>query len=200
MTKVEADKLPAFEIVAIAASAGGIRALGVVLKALPEDFRAPILVVQHMDPRRDSLIAQILQRHTRLTVSEARNGTEIETGHIYVAPPNRHLLVEPGGVISLTRTEQVHFVRPSADLLFESVAASFGARAVAVVLTGSGRDGASGIEAVKQKGGTTIAQDKDTAEVSGMPGAAIATGCIDFVLPLEEIGPALATLVTRRPS
>jgi two-component system chemotaxis response regulator CheB len=187
-----------FEIVAIAASAGGIGAIRKVVGVLPADFAAPILVVQHIDPRHESLMAQILQRQTSLKVSEAQQGVVIEAGHLYVAPPDRHLLVEPGGVLNLTRTELVHFVRPSADLLFESVAAGYGARAIAVVLSGSGSDGASGIQAIKQKGGTTIAQDQETSEVFGMPGAAVATGCVDFVLPLDDIGPALVTLVMRQ--
>lgn len=192
------EERPNFEVVAVAASAGGIRALCRMVEVLPENFPAAVLVVQHIDPRHESLVAQILQRHTRLKVSEARQTTTIETGHLYVAPPDRHLLVEPGGVLNLTRTELVHFVRPSADLLFESVAAGYGERAIAVVLSGSGSDGASGIEAIKQKGGTTFAQDQETSEVFGMPSAAIATGCVDFVLPLDEIGPALVTLVMKR--
>lgn len=192
------DSPAGFEIVAVAASAGGISALSKMVEALPADFPAPVLVVQHIDPRHESLIAQILQRHTGLKVLEARQGVEIQPGHIYVAPPDRHLLVERGGVLNLTRTELVHFVRPSGDLLFESVAASYGERAIAVVLSGSGSDGATGIQAINQKGGTTIAQDQQTSEVYGMPAAAVATGCVDFVLPLAEIGPALVTLVMKQ--
>lgn len=197
MPEIKTEDHENFEVVAIAASAGGISALSQIVPALPADFPAPILVVQHIDPRHESLIAQILQRHTPLKVAEARQNTTIQAGHLYVAPPDRHLLVEPGGVLNLTRTQLVHFVRPSADLLFESVAAGYGERAIAVVLSGSGSDGASGIQAIKQKGGTTIAQDKETSEMFGMPGAAIATGSVDFVLPLDEIGPALVTLVMK---
>jgi two-component system chemotaxis response regulator CheB len=91
----------------------------------------------------------------------------------------------------------VHFVRPSADLLFESVAASYRERAIAVVLTGSGSDGSMGVKAIKKMGGTVVAQDERSAEFPGMPGAAIHSGSVDFVLPLEEIAPALVTLVMK---
>jgi two-component system chemotaxis response regulator CheB len=114
---------------------------------------------------------------------------------VYIAPPNRHLLVNPDGTMSLSQSDLVHFVRPSADLLFESVAASYRERVIAVVLTGTGSDGSMGVEAVKKMGGTVIAQDAETAEFSGMPNAAIQTGCVDFVLTLDEIGPALVKLV-----
>ena len=117
---------------------------------------------------------------------------------MYVVPPDHHLLVNADGSLSLTRTELVHFVRPSADLLFDSAAASFGPRAIGVVLTGTGSDGAFGVEAIKRVGGTVIAQDEATAEFFGMPGAAIKTGAVDFVLPLEQIPEALTSLVAER--
>src|SRR5204863_1576225 len=125
---------------------------------------------------------------------EACEGDRIEPGRTYIAPPNRHLLVNAGGVLSLTQTELVHFVRPSADLLFESVAASYKERAIAVVLSGSGQDGAMGVKAIKKMGGTVIVQDAKNAEFTGMPEAAQATGKADFVLPLDDIAPALTQL------
>jgi two-component system chemotaxis response regulator CheB len=115
---------------------------------------------------------------------------------VYIAPPNKHLLVDAEGTLSLTQSELVHFVRPSADLLFESVAASFKHRAIAVVLSGSGSDGSMGVQAIKKMGGTVIAQDEATSEFFGMPSAAIQSGSVDFVLPFKEIPPALVTLVT----
>jgi two-component system chemotaxis response regulator CheB len=111
-------------------------------------------------------------------------------------PPNRHLLVNPDGSLSLSQSELVHFVRPSADLLFESVAASYKDRAIAVVLTGTGSDGVMGIQAIKKMGGTVIVQDQQTSEFFGMPGAAIQSGNVDFILPLDEIA-ALVTLVVK---
>jgi two-component system chemotaxis response regulator CheB len=185
-----------FDIVAMAASAGGLNALTLVLGALPRDFPVGILVVQHLDPRHRSLMAEILGRRTALTVVEARHGERVRQGVVHVAPPDNHLLVDADGVLTLTHTELVHFVRPSADLLFESTAASFRERAVAVVLSGTGSDGAMGVKAIKKMGGTVIVQDRDSSEFSGMPDAALRTGVVDFVLPLAEIAPALHTLVT----
>lgn len=185
----------AFEIVAIASSAGGLAALTEVLSALPHEFPAPIAVVQHLDPRHRSLMAKILSTRTALKVKEAEEEEKLEPGTVYIAPPDHHLLINPDGSVSLTHSELVHFVRPSADLLFESVAANYKDRSIAVVLTGSGSDGSLGVEAIKKMGGTVIAQDESSSEFFGMPGAAIQTGIVDFILPLKEIAPALVTLV-----
>jgi len=185
----------AYEIVAIASSAGGLNALSRVLRALPKEFPAPIVVVQHLDPRHRSLLASIMSRRTELAVKEAQDKDSLSGGTVLIAPPDKHLLINPDGTISLTQTELVHFVRPSADLMFESVAASFKNRAIAVVLTGSGSDGAMGVKAIKKMGGAVIAQDETTCDFFGMPGAAIATGSVDFILPLDEIASAIITLV-----
>jgi len=154
-------------------------------------------VVQHLDPRHRSLMADILSRRTPLRVKQAEEGEQIGPATVYIAPPNRHLLVNSDGTLSLTQSQLVHFLRPSADLLFESVAASYGERAIAVVLTGTGSDGAMGVQAIKKMGGTVIAQDETTAEFFGMPSAAIQSGSVDFVLPLDEIPTALVTLVMK---
>jgi two-component system chemotaxis response regulator CheB len=138
---------------------------------------------------------QIVGRRSKLPVHEASDGMEVEPGHVYLAPPDRHLLVNRDGTISLTQSELVNFVRPSADLLFESVAAAYGERAIAVVLTGTGHDGSMGVTAIKQRGGTVIAQDEASSDFFGMPSAAIRTGTVDFVLALDEIPNALQTLV-----
>jgi two-component system, chemotaxis family, protein-glutamate methylesterase/glutaminase len=111
-----------------------------------------------------------------MPVRLADEGDHAEPGTIYIAPPDRHLLVGPEGTLTLIRSELVHFVRPSADLLFESVAASYGPRAIACVLTGSGSDGAMGASAVKSRGGTVIAEDPELAEFKGMPEAVVASG------------------------
>jgi len=184
-----------FDVVAIAASAGGLNAVGRILAELPSDFPASLVVVQHLDPRHRSLMADILARRTQLEVKEGEDGEQLRSGVVVIAPPNRHLLINADGTISLTQTELVHFVRPSADLLFESVAASFRDRVIAVVLTGTGSDGSMGLAAVKKMGGTIIAQDRNTSEFFGMPSSAIDTGNVDFVLPLEEIPAALMKLV-----
>ena len=187
----------AFDVVALAASAGGLTALSSVLADLPAGFPAGILVVQHLDPRHRSLMADILSRRTHLEVKQAEDGDRLAGGRVYIAPPNRHLLLNGDGSLSLTQTELVHFVRPSADLLFESVAASYKDRSIAVVLSGSGGDGSMGVKAIKKMGGTVLAQDQRTSEFFGMPGAAIDSGSVDFVLPLVEIAPALVTLVMK---
>ncbi len=186
-----------FDIVALAASAGGLTALSRVLAALPGNFPAVIVVVQHLDPRHRSLMADILSRRTPLRVKQAEEGEQVAPATVYIAPPNRHLLVNPDSTLSLSQSELVHFLRPSADLLFESVAASYRERAIAVVLTGTGSDGAMGVQAIKKMGGTVIAQDEASAEFFGMPSAAIHSGSVDFVLPLDEIPTALVTLVIK---
>jgi two-component system chemotaxis response regulator CheB len=185
----------AFEIVALASSAGGLNALVQVLSALPAGFPVAIVLVQHVDPRHHSYLAEILGRRTFLRVQPAADGDQLAQGTVFVAPPDQHLLVEAGGTLRLAQTDRVHFVRPSADRLFDSVARAFGDRAIAVVLTGTGSDGASGIRAIKHGGGTVIAQDSASAEHFGMPGAAIKTGCVDQVLPLDDIAPALVQLI-----
>jgi len=180
--------------VAIGASAGGVEALHVVVEALPVDFPAAVLVVQHMDPRHRSMLAGLLARRCRLRVKQATNGEPVEVGPVYIAQPGAHLVVRDGHLV-LTDTVHVHFSRPSIDRLFESVADAYGDRAISVILSGSGVDGADGTRAVKAKGGTTIAQSPASAAHGGMPQAARATGCVDVTLPLEEIGPAIVNLV-----
>jgi two-component system chemotaxis response regulator CheB len=186
---------PPYDIVAIAASAGGVHALTDIVGRIPSDFPAAIVVVQHLDPRHRSLMPQIFNRRSNLPVYEAIEGIEVEPGNVYLAPPDRHMLINRDGTVSLTQTELVNFVRPSADLLFESVAAAYGERAIAVVLTGAGKDGSMGVTAIKSRGGTVIVQDEGSSEFFGMPSAAIRTGIVDFILSLDEIPTALGTLV-----
>lgn len=196
---ISADRTDdSFSIVAVAASAGGIHALATVLGGLEADLPVPVLVVQHLDPRHRTVLAEILDRRTDLHVKLAEEGESARPGTVYIAPPDRHLLVGPDGTLSLSQSELVHFLRPSADLLFESVAGAYGARAIAVVLTGTGNDGAMGVDAVKSRGGTVIAQDPQTAEFRGMPEAAEGTGTVDFVLPLNEIPTVIRGLVDTR--
>jgi two-component system chemotaxis response regulator CheB len=184
-----------FNILAIAASAGGLAAIGKILSGLPADFPAAIVIVQHLDPRHRSLMAEILSRRTTLRVKQAEEGDILSPSTVYIAKPNHHLLVNPDGTLSLSQSEQVHFVRPSADLLFESVAASYKDRAIAVVLTGTGSDGTKGVQAIKKMGGTVIVQDEATSDFFGMPGSAIKTGNVDFILSLDEIPSILISLI-----
>lgn len=187
--------VPVFDIVALTASAHGLDALTHVLSPLPADFPATLVVVQHLSPKYPSLFAQILNRQTPLQVMEAEEGALLSPGRVLIAPPDRHLLVNSNGSVSLSQSEKVHFVRPAAEVLFESVARNYKERAIAVVLTGGDRDGSTGVQAIKQMGGKVIAQDKATSKVWGMPAAAIETGCVDWVLPLDKIGKAITNLV-----
>jgi two-component system chemotaxis response regulator CheB len=185
-----------FDVVAIAASAGGVTALTTFLDYLPAELGATIVIVQHVDPRHRSMMPQVIGRHCRLPVAHAESGTVVAPDHVYLAPPDHHMLINRRGEVTLTDTELVNFVRPSADLLFESVAAAFGERALAVVLTGTGHDGARGVLAIKQRGGTVVAQDEDSSAFFGMPSAAIKTGAVDFILPLDDIAAKVVELVS----
>lgn len=186
----------AFDVVALASSAGGLQALKALLSALPGDFPAALVVVQHLDPDHKSLMAEILDRSTALRVKQAEEGDTIQWSTVHIAPPDHHLLVNTAGTLSLSHSELVHFVRPSADLLFESVAASYGSRAIAVVLTGTGHDGDMGVRAIVSQGGVVIVQDPETARFRGMPETALETGCVDFVRVLEDIPALLSALVS----
>lgn len=166
-----------------------------MLAGLPQDFQAAVLVVQHMDPRHKSVMASLLSRKTQLAVTQAKEGDKVHAGGVWLAPPDYHLLLNTDGTLSLSHSSLVHFVPPSADLLFESVAASRRDRSIAVVLSGTGSDGSLGVKAIKDVGGTVIVEDPTTARFSGMPKAAIDTGAYDFILPLREIADALVRLV-----
>lgn len=187
---------PRFNIVAVGASAGGVEALHVLTAALPAGLPAAVLVVQHLDPRRESVLARLLARHSRLPVHQASSGEPVRPGTVTIAPPAMHMVVRDGHVV-LTDTAKVHFSRPAIDVLFESVADAYGTRVIGVVLSGTGVDGADGVRAIKARGGTTLAQTE--ASHGGMPRAARATGCIDAALPLDQIGPAIARLVCGEP-
>jgi two-component system, chemotaxis family, protein-glutamate methylesterase/glutaminase len=186
-----------FDVVAFASSAGGLNALMATLTGLPGDFPAAVVVVQHLDPHHPSVLAALLDRKTALSTKQAEPDDTLQPGLVLIAPPDHHLLVNADGTVSLTQTELVHYLRPSADLLFESVAAGFKSRAIGVVLSGTGADGSMGVRAIKTTGGTLIAQDEASSEFFGMPGAAARTGLIDHVLPLVEITPMLVKLVTK---
>lgn len=186
---------PPFDVVVLAASLGGVEALTAVLAPLPADFPAAIIVVQHLLAHYPSQLAELLGRRTALTVRWATAGEQVQPGTVYVAPPDHHVLLAPGGVLALSHLPRVQFTRPAADPLFASVAVAYGARAVGVVLTGTGCDGAEGVRAIKGRGGRILAQEVATARARAMPRAALATGCVDFALPLPMIAQALMALL-----
>lgn len=181
-----------YDLIAVGTSWGGLRALGIVLGALPPDLAAAVAVVQHRGAGpRSSALADLLARRTRLPVREVEDKDPISPGAIHLAPPDYHLLVEPEG-FALSLEERVQYSRPSIDVLFESAADTRGERLVAVVLTGANTDGAAGLVRVRERGGLTVVQSPASAERPEMPAAAIATGAADEVLSLELIGPYLA--------
>lgn len=182
-----------YDVVAIGASAGGLHALSTVLSPIQANFPSSVLVVQHLDPHHKSLMDDLLGRQTKLRVKEAEHGEVLLPGVVYIAPPDEHLLVGPGKV-QLAHSQLVHYSRPSIDLLFESVAGTYGSRSIGVILSGSNRDGSAGIRTIHEAGGATVAQKPEEAEFKTMPQAAIATGCVDLILPLSDIGPILTEL------
>lgn len=175
------------------ASLGGLGALSEVLAALPASFPAAVLVLQHVESGRVSSLPQILGTRTALRVRAAADGDALCAGTVYVAPSGRHLSIH-GRTLALTDTARVHFSRPSADVLLDSLADA-GAPVVAVVLTGRGQDGAAGSLHVHDSGGTVLAQDRGTSVNFGMPGAAVRAGGVNEVLPLEAIAPRLVQLI-----
>jgi two-component system chemotaxis response regulator CheB len=185
--------MPAFRVVVVAASAGGLTALSTVLGRLPASFPLPLAVVQHIDPNHVSRLAEILGRRTALRMRQADDGDLLVPGTAFIAPPGHHLVIAGGGMLHLTDTAPVHFSRPSADRLFESAARAFGP-AIGVILTGTGIDGATGSAAIKAGGGIVIVQDEATSAFFGMPQAAIDAGGVDYVLPLDEIAATVIRL------
>jgi len=179
--------------VVIAASTGGPMALCQLCPTLPENFSAPILLVQHNTSGFDRGFVQWLDEYTQLQVHLAEKGTLPAGGHVYVAPTDRHLVIDSTG-INFDDGEPLNNQKPAADLLFKSAAALYGDSLVSVVLTGMGCDGAEGTRSVKQAGGITIAQDESSSMIYGMPQAAVETGCVDIVLPLNEIAQKLISL------
>lgn len=189
---------PAQSVIAMAASAGGLNALSVILGGLPADFPAAIAIVMHLSPVHKSLLAEILSSRSLLEVRQAQTGDVLCHSSVFVAPPNHHMSVVQGGRISLSSDEaaKVHFARPSAEPLFASVAEVYQSHAVAVVLTGGDGDGSFGVQIIKDRGGRVIAQDRPTSQDFSMPQTSIATGDVDFILPLTEIAPMLIELIT----
>jgi two-component system, chemotaxis family, protein-glutamate methylesterase/glutaminase len=178
-------------VVGIAASSGGLHAIGQVLGGLPTSLSAAIIVVQHLAPKHHSFLAHILDERTALRVHDACEGAALFDGSVYVAPPDLHTVVDASERIRLIEFKPVNFVRPSADVLFQSLADNLGTRAIGVVLTGNGMDGATGLLSIKNAGGFTIAEHVMTAEFPDMPRAAVEKGGVDRTLPLDQIAESI---------
>ena len=179
-----------FPIVAIGASAGGLDACRKLLAALPANSGMAFILVQHLDPSHESMMADLLAGNTAMPVLQATDGMAIERERVYVIPPGVYLSVD-AGALRISRPQERHGARLPFDFLLNSLARECGARAVCVVLSGTGADGSVGLKAVKAKGGLVIAQDIGEAEYDGMPQSAIATGDVDLVLPAAKIAKAL---------
>jgi two-component system chemotaxis response regulator CheB len=179
--------------VVIASSTGGPMALCQLFSALPSTFPVPILIVQHNTSGFDQGFVQWLDGYSQLKIQIAEEGIYPSKGNAYVGPTEKHLIIGPAG-IAFDDSGPLNSQKPAADFLFKSAAEQFGSSLVSVVLTGMGNDGAEGTRFVKNCGGITIAQDQATSMIYGMPEAAVETGCVDFVLPLNEIALKLISL------
>jgi two-component system, chemotaxis family, protein-glutamate methylesterase/glutaminase len=181
------------DIVVVGASAGGVEALIQVVAGLPFEFPAAVFVVLHIPPDAPSALAFILQRNGRLPVAVAEDAERIKRGHIYVARPNRHLIVHRGHM-RVDAGPRENSARPSIDVLFRSAARAYGRRVVGVVLSGTLHDGALGLAAVKLRGGVAVVQDPDEAPFRGMPESALKSASVDFCLAAAHIPAQLIEL------
>lgn len=191
------QELVADKVVVLVAGDGGIGALSQILVALPLNFPAAIIVIQHLDTQSNSSsITEAYSGSLALPFKLAQEGEPLQPSCIYFAPPNEHLFVTPNSTFCLSKATFANFNRPSFDLLLESVATTFKQRAIAVILSGTGNDGASGVQAIHEMGGKVITSDESTSDFFDMPSAGIATGTVDKVLPVNEIASNLLNLVT----
>ncbi len=186
-----------FDAVVIGCSVGGLKALQAVLDPLPEDFPLPILVAAHSAPDSGGILPGVLGAHCRLAVAEAKEKKETRPGHVYLAPPNYHLLVENNRTLSLSVDPRVKYSRPSIDVLFLSAAAAFGTRLIGILLTGANSDGAVGLKEIRDEGGVCIVQDPLTAKAKTMPQSALDIGVADHVVALEDIPDVLESFVEK---
>ncbi len=181
------------DVIVIGASAGGVEVLASIVRALPPDLPASVLIVLHVAPSSPSILPSLLQRRCALPVAFAADGDLLQHGRVYVAPPDRHLVVGPDRV-RITRAPRENHSRPAIDPLFRSAALAYGARVIAVILSGRLDDGTAGLWAVKDRGGTTVVQDPDDALHPDMPRNALQYTAADYIVRAGEIGPLLARL------
>jgi len=188
------------EIVAIGISTGGPNALRQVLPALGSDFPVPVLIVQHMPPGFTEELANSLARITPLEVKEAKDGDIIRKGRIFIAPGGAHIVIEKrplANIIRINHSEAVNGHRPSVDVMFASVAAVYHNNCLAALMTGMGKDGVKEIGTIYNHGGVTVAQEESSCIVPGMPGVAIKSGIIDFIVPLDKFAENIIMLTKK---
>lgn len=188
------------DILAIGVSTGGPNALADLFPTLPRDLPVPIVLVQHMPPFFTKLLAERLSSKSPMDIQEGKAGEKLEPGKAWIAPGDYHMILEKkaDGVYLKTNQEpQENSCRPAVDPLFRSVAEIYGPRTLSVILTGMGQDGMKGCEQIKDKGGYVIVQDEDTSVVWGMPGFVARAGLADEILPLNQIGPRIVSLLKK---
>ena len=183
-----------FDLIVMGTSLGGFAALKAVLSPIPRDFSVPILVVRHQAADTDDFVIEALNKESQLTVKFAEDGERPMPAWVYLAPPDRHLLVNNDHRLKLSHGGMVNFSRPAIDLLFQSAARVYKTKVLAVMLTGANKDGAVGVMEVKANGGKVMIQDPTTAVADAMPKAALAAVEVDYVIPLSQVGPQLWTL------
>jgi two-component system chemotaxis response regulator CheB len=176
-----------YEAVVMGVSAGGLYALTHILGALPPGFPAPVVVVQHRSRDERFLLEEVLQTKCRVPIKQADEKEAIQPGIVYIAPADYHLLIEKDKTFSLSFDEPVNYSRPSIDILFETAAEVYKNKLLGIILTGANADGAKGIRYIRKRGGTTVAQQPDTADYPVMPKAAIKTGGVQHIMTLDEI-------------
>ena len=184
-------------VVVVGASWGGLQALTTLVSGFSKDFPMPVIVVQHRSRDSTGALAELLQDVSKLCVCEVEDKAPVVEGHVHIAPPDYHLLVDQGA-FSLSTEAPLRYSRPSIDIAFESVAAAYDGTTIGVVLTGANQDGSAGLRTVVARGGTAIVQDPDTAESPTMPRAALAAVPTATVLRVEDIAPFLTRLAVRR--
>jgi two-component system chemotaxis response regulator CheB len=184
------------QAVVIGVSAGGLNALSAILPQLPADYPLPVMIVIHLPPDRNSVVAELFDERCALTVREAEDKEDILPGHVYFAPPDYHLLVEADHRLSLSSEEPVLFSRPSVDVLFETAADVYGEGLIGVILTGANPDGAAGLKAVMAAGGRGLVQRPDLSYASAMPEAALEFSPQAEALSLEQIAEKLREAVS----
>ncbi len=176
-----------YEAVVIGASAGGVKAIEVLLSLLKKNSCLAFIIVQHMSPTSDDFIVQHLNENSELTVKQADEKETIQKGVAYIAPPDYHLLVEEDKTFSLTVDEKINYSRPCIDLMFETAARAYESSLMGVVLTGANKDGSQGLKIIKDLGGLAIVQDPQTAQMPVMPNEAISVVDVDHILSIKEI-------------